>query len=484
MSFSLLSCSCTKKSTDIIAIKTDISLGSVRISNQDFQEINNYTDYNNIECPYNELFDMDTAIVEKSFYSFSVEQHNYDFLNGTNIVDADKLYSVVKENNKKYMDGIGGNFNKKLSDSKLKESCEYIAKTLNWGIENISGLNLKELSCILGGLKIVKVDSLNSVGSYSDKQMILKLDPDAIKTKGKSNNIDNMFELTVCHEAMHILQSHCLDIEQLNDDSFIATSYSFENLNINPLKHSWLYEGSAELCATQMLNMTPTTYQYMIDNIETINLATLISDNQGAGRLEQVALTNDTETLYSLFDFNDSKKAMEFLYTVELLREQPKDFEMAYKNTYGDFEQGYEEFLKLTYNPYFVEVTSKLLYKNLAYKLTKNEISLNDVFYIISIYEMDLLKDIPLDNETVREKYQTTYDNYVELQNKLFKTLQQYTEMNICDEFVKYEVDYGDKLKYINADLKWLDDNKKTYLFNRNYALYKSDYKKVRTYTN
>lgn len=453
-------------------------LPSVSLSSDGYAAFLDYLDYDNINCPYSELFGIKEALEEKAGRNFDAREHTYDFFAGSSYVDANKLFDVVKANNKQYAEGVGKHFNKELSDSKLKECCEIVADTLNWGIENIDGIELEELGCILGNLKILNRGSV-SFGTFNDKNDLLNISPDMIKQAKKLNGNSDMYEITVSHEAMHILQCRCTDIEQGDEDSFIGTSYSFENLEVNPLKNSWLYEASAELNATLRFNCNPTTYQYMIDNLESISLATVLNDNVEARQLEKLCFTRDDEALYSQLEFADKTKAIEFLYVVELLRNRPEDFKLAYEKEHGPLEEDYSEFLKKTYNPYFAEVISKLLYKNLALKLSQNEMSLNDVFYIISMYELDLSKDIPLNNASVREKYKDVYDRYADMQRAFFALIQAYTDINVEDSFNNYRMNYEGDAVYANASLDWLEAEKRAYILFRNNVMYNKNHKHI-----
>lgn len=452
------------------------TLPTIKLDKSDYDMFCEYIDYDNIECPHSELFGIEEALKEKESRVFSVNKHTYDFFKGEKEVNAEKLYDVVKENNDKYMEGVGKHFNKKLSNSKLKECCEIITDTLNWGIENIEGIDLSELGCIIGNLKILNRGTMN-LGTFNDKNDLLNVSPSMIKAKKERNGNGDMYELTICHETMHILQCRCIDVPQNKEDSFIGTSYSFENLGINPMKCSWLYEASAELNATQRYYSNPTTYAYMIDNLESISLSSILAQNVQARQLEKLCFTKDNQSLYEQIGFSEKNKSIEFLYVVELLRNKPDDFKKVYEKAYGSIND-YDEFLKITYNPYFVEVTSKLLYKNLALRLLVDDISLNDVFYIISLYELDLLKDIPLDNDDVKEKYINIYEQYIQMRSNFFDIMQNHASIEVVEAFEKFEINYGDNLIYANASLEWLDAEKREYLLHRNRVLYNEIYLK------
>ena len=458
-----------------ITFASSDSLETIKLSSENYEAFCDYLDYNNINCPYSEIFGIKEAFSEKEKRGFDAEKHSYDFFEGNFLVEEDKLFKVVKENNAKYMEGIRKHFYDNLSDSKLKECCRIVADTINWGIENIDGIDLEELSCMIGNLKILNRGTMN-LATFDDESDSINISPDIIDSKKERTGISNIYEMTVCHETMHLMQCRCTDVSQGEEDSFIGASYSFETLEINPLKISWLYEASAELNTAMKFNCEPTTYTYMIDNLESISLATVLNENVKARQLEKLCFTQDEETLYKQLEFEDKEKSAEFLYAVEILRNKPEDFKKAYEKTYGTLTEDYSEFIKKTYNPYFVEVVSKLLYKNLALKLTQNEICLNDVFYIISLYELDLLKDIPLDNLSVREKYKDTYEKYMELQKTFLEMLQKNTDLNIMDSFLEYQMNLDNGSLYANASLDWLEEEKAEYLLSRNNTLYDSGY--------
>lgn len=480
----LASCGNNRKSDknlitqEIVGYSITDELPSVLLNKNDYDSFCTYLNYDNINCPYSELFAIDKALNEKDNRNFDVQDHTFDFFDGSSSVDSNRLYEIVKANNKKYMDGVGKHFHKELSNSKLEECCEIVADTLNWGIENIDGIDIDELGCILGNLKILNRGSMN-LGTFNDKKDLLNISPDMIKQKKNRNGNTDMYEITVSHEAMHILQCRCTDVEQSDNDSFIGTSYSFESLDVNSLKHSWLYEASAELNTTLRFGCNPTTYQYMIDNLESISLATVLDDTVKTRQLEKLCFIQDEETLYKQLGFKDKTKSIELLYAVELLRNKPDDFKVAYENAYGPLEEDYSEFLKKTYNPYFVEVVSKLLYKNLALKLTQNEISLNDIFYIVSVYELDLLKDIPLHNPTVKEKYAVLYEQYIALREAFFSYIQKHTDVNVGNSFNEYQMNYEIGSIYANATLDWLDVEKRDYILFRNNVMYDKSYKHI-----
>lgn len=485
--FSLCSCSNKKGIESSIGVSEEIKLQSkeeqpeIYISESQFNNFYDYINYDGISCPYSELYGIENAKKEKQKQVLTVDKHSGDYFENEKNVKADKLFDVVKHNNREYMSkGAAEHFNNELSDKQLRETCEIIADTINWGIANITGFDYQRVGCILANLKVLERNSF-SLGTFNEKNYVLALTPEMIKNKSERVENVDMLALTISHETMHLMQCYCPDISIGEKDSFIGVSYTFGNLPINPLRNRWLFEASAELNATIKANIMPTTYQYMIDNLETINLAKILNNKSKPRELEKFSFTNGTKQLYEYLEFSNENKSIEFLYAIELLREKPEDFKAAYEEKNGLLTEDYQEFIKKTYNPYFVEVTSKLFYKNLAKRLVDDKIPLNDVFYLISLYEMDLLKDIPLDNKSVREKYSSIYCDYLLLQEEFFSHIQKNIDIDVKDAFAGYYVNYIEGSIYANADLGWIEPEKKKYLLWRNKCLYDDNFKNICT---
>lgn len=474
-----------KEATELVGFKSMNEVSEdVTITADQLNRFLNCVSYDEIRCPYSELFGIEEAKQEKNTRVFSVVQHTYNFFDKEKTVDADKLYNVVKSNNEAYLaDGVKKNFNKELSESDLKKACVIVADAVNWGIENVAEFDWGRIGCVLANLKILTKNSF-SYGIFDEKEHLLTLVPDLIERENEKDDSFDMFEQTVTHETMHMMQCYCVDIAAGAEDSFIGISYDFENLPVNPLKNRWLFEASAELCTSSKMGIPPTTYKSMIKNLETINLSTVLDDAQKAKQTEKISFSNKAENLYNQLEFANQNKAIEFLYVIELLREAPEDFKAVYEKEYGSIDANYSEFLKETYNHYFVETTSKLFYKNLAEKLSSTQMSLDDIFYLISLYEMDLLKDIPLNNTSIREENENIYYGYLALQNEFYTILQENMKTDVKTAFVEYKANYGEEAIYANADLSWLSEDKKEYLLYRNKDLYNKYFKNISSIEN
>lgn len=94
-----------------------------------------------------------------------------------------------------------------------------------------------------------------------------------------------------------------------------GVSYNFSELLVNPLKLSWLYEGSAELNAAQFRNTDISTYKAFVAFIKSLELATLVNDTPNSGMAENICFGHNPEALYRELGFENEQAAAAF-YTV------------------------------------------------------------------------------------------------------------------------------------------------------------------------
>jgi len=429
------------------------ALPSIKMEQDKYNEFCSFLAFDNISCPFSNLFGIEKALNEKNNRSFDVSIHSYDFLSGASNIDAEKLYTTVKENNTKYMEGSDKFFYELLDDSSLKEYCTVVADTLNNILKSDESVDLNSLSCTLANLKILNSSSMN-YGVYNPEKNILAITDDMVQNKKKSTNNADFIKITIAHESVHVLQSHCCDVALNENDFFIGTSFSFGNLDINPLKNRWIYESSAEYATSALYNIKPSTYRQMINKLISLSIAT-ISDNN-IHLPQDLYHTNDAGSLYQAIGFSNPEKSAEFLYAIELLCEKSEDFKKVYESQ-NSAVSDYSAFLRDNFDPYYLEVVSKLFYKNMALKLTQTEISLNDVFYLVSLFEKNMKSYIPFDSSPFITQYN-------EVKNAFFSSLISNENADINQLYSDYKMYHGENNMYINASFEWLDENKKSFI--------------------
>ncbi len=410
-----------------------------------------YADINAEQYPYSELFGISAAMSKMQESRNLTGEHQYSFFKADKIVNADKLLEIVKKNNAEYRkDTVKKNMTKEFSDKQLKTYCGWIAETVNWQIEKNLGFDFETVGCVLGNLKIVEKNSTN-YGGFDCKSGVMSINPKMIKATGKKNDYEKFI---FTHEAIHMLQSGCADMTGEDIENY-GVSYSFSELLVNPLKLSWLYEGSAELNAAQFRNTDISTYKSFAAFIKSLDLATLVNDTSNAGMTENICFGHNPEDLYRELGFENEQSAAAFLYSAEIMLTKPDEFFKAY----GNESEDKTEFVNRNIKPAVYETLSKMFYRNIAQRLCNTEMSLNDVFCLISLHEAQINKQLQLGSKESQEIYKSYTGEYAKIKEKFFELAGAGNLENIS--YSEYKIKYEDNGEYINADFSWLDENKR-----------------------
>ena len=411
-----------------------------------------YADINSEQYPYSELFGISIAMRKMQESRNLTDEHQYSFFKTDKTVNAYRLLEIVKENNAEYRkDTVKKNMTREFSDKQLKTYCGWIAETVNWQIEKNSGFDFETVGCVLGNLKIVEKNSTN-YGGFDCKSGVMSINPKMIKATGKKNDYEKFI---FTHEAIHMLQSGCADIVGEDVENY-GVSYKFSELSVNPLKLSWLYEGSVELNAAQFRNTDISTYKAFVAFIKSLDLATLVNDTSNAGMTENICFGHNPEDLYRELSFENEQTAAAFLYSAEIMLTKPDEFFKAYGNEAADKT----EFVNRNIKPAVYETLSKMFYRNIAQRLCNTEMSLNDVFCLISLHEAQINKQLQLGSKESQEIYKSYTGEYAKIKEKFFELAGAGNAENISGKYGEYKLKYENNTEYINADFGWLDENK------------------------
>ena len=126
-----------------------------------------------------------------------------------------------------------------------------------------------------------------------------------------------------------------------------------------------------------------------------------------------------------------------------------------------------DEYIKIKRNlkTSVCETLSKYFYKSLASKIKSSNLKLNDIYFLITVFESDLDSHI---NYTTEEKYSDNKDfmrKYLDIQSNFFYYLSsdnKYTQAEIESLFDSYGILNSSRQN--NYDLSFLNDDKKIFI--------------------
>lgn len=419
---------------------------------------------------YEDLYQLDKALEKEKSYK-KAKTHS----SMISEITGDAIYETVIKNNKAYLDSLDAFAYEEFKKKELKKICKKIADVVNNQIEISEDVDQDEMKCKLNRLVVLKNDIMMvNACVTSDYRMLIS--PDTISiVKGKDKDV--MMDI-VTHETIHLVQMECPDTIALNGNFEARYGFStdYDELEVNSLSLLWLVEASAEKCMCTYENIEPITYEYMVGYLESLALTELVNDDYRVGDMEHLIYKDTVEDLYDFFDAktdSEKRELLNMLYSIQIIEQEPEDLKKAYDDYLGH-EADENEFGQLLSNAKCnaLLTISRLFYKNLTKKLSERDISIGDVFYMISVYELDLNNHITYNYSGGYERKKSVIEQYLQIQDEFFATIAPNVNMTkdeLIDSFNAYTYKYigDDGTEVANYNLSWLGNDKIDYLSQR-----------------
>ena len=429
---------------------------------------------------YEDLYNIDEALeISQEYDSESINQiKSHTDL----IVSIDKIptYDIIK--------------NKILSNSEiyLKENPDYyqlnieyidmisniIVITLESYYDSLSNEDLTKIYCMLNDIKAVGIDSkdftINEIKTIYNARVtengLIILDTEQIQLIGDKNSISK----TIAHEIVHLFQRMCP--KHVNENyTQIGNSQYFNSLEkegkVNSIHYQWLYEAAAEQMSMNLHGAaTPIVYENMVGYLHTLDLITLIRPGYKEDSIAVSQLSNNKNAIYEVLGAKsqeEKKEIINMLYSICYIQNDREDFVKVYERENGSIE-GHEITIKRIMKQSIAQTMTKYFYKNLAERVANSNVTLQDLFYIINVYESALNTHLIYDDESRLNYNQESIRYYIEVQNEFFKSVAQdssYTFEEIIEKFDDYAlVIYTDGEYFRNGSFDWLSDSEKGYI--------------------
>lgn len=455
------------------AADVDTTPVPIQISDKKLAEFEKYVSSINVDYDYEEGYNIDAALSEYNVNTKStVTKHSHDIrLNGE--FDAEHFYEIVKKNNEAFFkekekDSLGGLY-KEYSSKELKSMCEQFCEALPAIAEKDPTVDLDMACCYLYNLRIVQKSGSLDFGGF-DMNNRFYLNYDNKKTGAFAMDTDDINQTTFYHEMMHAFQFACEDIKKPDEDR-MGITHTYDSLEVNPLSWYWLLEGSAEMNMSQYLDVRYSTYKNMIGYIHSLNIVANLNTENEYVQIEKICFQRDLEKFFEVMDVSsksEKREIIKMMYSIEIIQESKDDFydwyNEAYNTDLSDETNGEQSVLRLTLKEDALMTLTKLFYRNLARQINKGNVTLQDAYYLMRLYEADL--DIHFSNNTVgyMEFFHNFYDTYVDLQNEFFSIIADENDLSADDlqnEFDNYSMNAVSKSP--NCDLRFLNSDAKNY---------------------
>lgn len=460
----------------------------ISLSNSDYETFVKYLKEIKLEYKYEDLYGLNKAykIYKENGDDKGINIHNHEHdirEDGINLT-VDDLYHTVINNYKMDKDvgmDIDSSLFDKLSRKEIREACEIIVNYINEEVRRNPDLDLDKICCSLYDLQMFS-DPGSMDNAYVDSHNRMIINRENIET-GLASEFD-MYRQVIVHETEHLIQNACEDMEK-DGEHEIGNSHIYEGLNINPLYNSWLLEASAERSMSKVLGEEPNTYPCQISYLESLMMIGMLNKNVTLSDIEKLTFDKNLNDLYYTFNAEtdeEKKEIHKLLYSIEIMQSQDSNFYDLYKEKYNVdllFDEEASTILNQELRLEILKSFSVKFYHNLSSQLTNGKMTLNDVMYMINMYEADVYTHL-LYNETDRiETSGDFFDFYVDLQNNFFDMISPYVNydindlINILDDYSMYTYDVNSN-KINNYNLSYLEEDKIIFLNEQQKKNYKT----------
>lgn len=422
--------------------------------------LNNY----NVDIPYSDLFNLEHLMERRDQENKNIE-HSYNFELKDGLIDSRSLFEQVKSNNNRYPITDAGYST--FSDSELLSICEILANTLNDSIKNNSYVNMNSLLCNLGNLKILSEKNISFARVTYDNTLLVSKDmiDDLQSQLGDSINA---YSLTIIHEAEHLPQINCDDEIDKTKGYKVGFNEKWADEPINSLFWNWYYEASAETLMGNYSNSDNVVYENKTNYIKYLKMTMLPNPDFDITSIEEVSVSRSPQDFYDIFDADTKEKQLQLskmMYVIELIQNENKDFGKLYID-YTDSSStilSSQEWanVKRELKPSLAINLSKIFYENLVKYINAGNVSLNDIYRLITLYEAEIESHILYDSSMRFYANKTFMESYIEIQNAFFSSIStglEYSYDEIMKGFNNYSLSNESNLGINSDSTAFLED--------------------------
>lgn len=449
-----------------------IDLRNVRINYNSAQHANFISYLNGVDAiyVYSEFYNLDEALVEYNKLKLD-NYHNFDLKN----IDSTELYNIILENNKEYKKVNKSSIYKEIDNKEIIKIVNIIITTVNDFIKLNDDISVDRIKCVLSDLKLFQQKSAMS-NAFVTNDNCLIISPNMMQFANTING-RGTDEDVIKHEIIHLLQKGCnCDLNQ-NDNlkRNFGICYGFKNIEINSLDFTWFYEASAEKNMANYTGHDILVYKNMIGYLESLSITNLVKDTYKVNDTENLSFKRNLEDLYNYFGVSTPKEKREILnlmYSLEVMHMEPSDFyNTLEKKTGKNKDANLRDEINYTVKSSICETLTKLFYKNLSQNIVNKDVSLGDIFYLISLFENDINNHILYDSDKKYSYNEHFINTYLDIQDNFFFELSNI--INCSQE--ELENSYNNYNSYIqvgetvvkNYNLTFLSKDKVNYLTER-----------------
>ena len=418
----------------------------VELSLDEIEKLKNTINSIQVEYLYEEYFEIDKAMSAYEQNRLNAVSNDLNIINPK--LKTETLYNIVKKNNEKFLEENWAIKKYTMpSDSELKKICKWVCESINYEIDN-GYTDINAIEERVNGLKIFSVLDY-AYGYYSFEHGLLAYNKSMIEASDRST----LFEEIICHETKHLVQVPSKkEVENTSIIDSAGVCYKYDGLKVNSLYPNWLFEGVAELLTIKQLNIEKSlNYLEYINSLELLIMSTITKHEVGI--LENICMEKDLEELYKYFGAvtpEEKKEISTMLYAYNIIlidsaTSSTNDFHELYKSQVGekmDFTE--RRFYSYNLSSSISQTLSKIFYSNLLDSMENKEISLSELFSLITSFEDKLSEQNRYFDSIRSEELEAFFMNYSLLQEEFFSVVAEKLNCSMEEVRAAYQFFYID----------------------------------------
>lgn len=449
----------------------------ISIDDQSLSEFLTFIDSKDVIYVYEDYYNIDEAL-SKTAATITPSTHSHTFITRNTALTTDLLVDTIVKNNTDYLNTYPEFY--ALSVEDIKEIASYIIESLEDNKENLTTETLDRVYCQISNLKVVGFDSsdpnVNPGGNIINAQYCtdntIVIDKKQIALLPSQDAAAKTYK----HEINHIYHRVCED-ELDNNYQIVGISQYWEDLNVNPLFWRWHYEAASESMVMNEYNtQEAVVYKNFVNYLRSLDLIALLNPSYQEDALEISTLNNNPKEIFEIFGARteaEKKEIIKLMYSIDYIQIEREDLENEYNRRTGtEIESSLQ--VKYEMKKSICTTLAKYFYRNLAERINSDNVTLEDVFYLINVFEADLNTHILYDesfNEAIREENKYFLNEYITIQDSFFNTLAKNNNIeeseliNLFNEYCMVIKDANGTYSR-NTSLEWLEDSEREFVYN------------------
>jgi len=451
------------------------------VTGADYNEFVSLVDNTNVVYKYAEYYQVDEALAQQERYESQRDSQPAEYTELicpiTEIPSKDLLIQIINKNSSSYLNSHKGYT--PMSSSEINLIAEILYHMIEVNYDSFNETDLRRIYSLLNDIKVVGIDSTDYTVNELRKPYNARVVEDGtimidLKTIETYLVGENAKEKTYEHEIYHLFQRMCPDA-QIAGYYQIGPSQYWDNLEVNSLHWNWLYESAAEKFSMDHYEtMDPLVYKNMVGYLKSLDLITLISPNYEQSAVEESTLVVDEDNIFKLLGAKtpeEKREVIYLLYSIDYLQNNREDFEAVYMADNGleKMEDSTRTTIKREMKNSICITLTKIFYRNLAERVKNTDVSIQDIFYLINVFEEDINYHTQYDEKG--KDYVRMMEEYTNIQNNFFRMLagnDEKTYNEIVEAFNVYSMAIvtNDGLRR-NCELSWLTEEEREFIYDQ-----------------